>query len=295
MKIAFIIPFKYNWNSFPSTRATYETLKDLGYKVTLFVKSAKPIIDYNSYDQIWLIGSGSKLSKEIFMSIRVPVFSFGFSDPNLFLKEHYENCTIYFTNDLKTYNELSLNSDKKIFYNPTSCDKRYHKNLKLEKTTDILVYGVGKHKFIPNRNQIVNKLRRVGFKIKVFGRGWDAHGDTRGFIEGNELIEEINHAKIILDITNKTTALGRRIFEGSACGTPVLTYDRADIRELFRSGHEILTYTNFDNIVTTLNCILSNPHILNEISREAKKRCYEDHDITIRIKKLLKNIKEIKL
>lgn len=292
MKIAFIIPFKYNWSSYPSTRATYETLQNLGHEVTLFVKTEKPIIEYNNFDQIWLIGSGVKLSMEEFDNISVPVIGFGLSDPNLYSETHMENCDMYCTNDARLHEQLFFEIDKKIIYNPTSCDKRHHKNLNLPKTTDILVYGVGEHKFIPNRNKVVNKLRNLGFNINVFGRGWNKHKDTVDFIKGEQLIKEINKAKLILDITNQTTALGRRIFEGSACATPVLTRDREDIRQLFTSGHHILTYNTFDNIVTTLTYVLKHPKILQAIGLEAQQKCYDDHDISIRIQELLKIIKE---
>lgn len=295
MKIAFLLPFKYNWNSFPSNRATYEILQKLGHKVRLFVKSEKSKIDYRSYNQLWLMGAGVKLTEEEFKYIPIPVIAFGLSDPNLFSEEHKQNCHIYCTNDLNIYQTFYYRSDKRCIYNPTSCDIRYHKNLHLEKTTDILVYGVGNHKFIPERNRVVNKLRRKGFNVKVFGRGWDKHSDTSGFIQGEQLIKEINKAKIILDITNKTTALGRRIFEGSACGTPVLTCDREDVRELFKSGHEILTYNTFENIVTTLNYVLTYPNILESIGDNAQQRCYNDHDIVIRVQKLLKYLKEMGL
>ena len=97
---------------------------------------------------------------------------------------------------------------------------------------------------------------------------------------------------MILDITNKTTSFGHRIFEGSACGVPILTCDREDVRELFISGHEVLTYATFDNIVTTLNYVLKNPDILQTIGNKAQKRCYKDHDISVRIQELLKIIEE---
>ena len=291
MKIAFIIPFKYNWDSFSSTRATYETLQNLGHDVILFVKSSKPEIEYNNYyNQVWLMGSGVKLTVEEFDKIDVPVIGFGLSDPNLYSEDHMKNCDIYCTNDLNTYNQIKKR--KSVIYNPTSCWSKYHKNLNLPKTTDVLVYGVGNHKFIPERNEVVNKLRKLGFRIRVFGRGWDKHEDTSGFMKGQQLIEEINKAKIILDITNQTTALGRRIFEGSACSTPVLTRDREDLRQLFVSGHHILTYNNFDNIVTTLKYALANPQVLKAIGLEAQKKYYRDHDISVRIEELLKTIKE---
>ncbi len=291
-KIAFIIPYKYNWGSFSNVKSHYEYLKILGHNVDLFSKTENPIIDYNSYDQIWLMGSGAKIDKETFQSINVPVFAFGWSDPNLFSEDHYENCDIYFTNDLETYKSLYPYLDNKIYYYQTTCDKRYHKNLNLEKTTDILVYGIGNHKFISNRNQIVNKLRRKGFKIKVFGRDWDSHEDTRGFIKGRQFIEEINQAKIVLDITNGESAWGHRIFEASACGTPVLTYSREDTKQVLDEVYEVFLYKGFDQLVSKLQIYLDKPELLKTIGLNAQKRCYKDHDISVKIKELLKIIKE---
>lgn len=293
MKICMIIPFKYNWDSHSSVKSTYELLQILGHNVTLFNLNKKPSINYNNYNQVWLMGSGTKLEQFMFDCINIPVIAFGLSDPNLYSQDHMQNSDIYCCNDLQLYNKIK--HIKPVIYNPTSCDRRFHKNLNLEKTTDILMYGVGKHKFIPNRNEIVNKLRYLGFKIKIFGRNWNRHEDTYGFIDGDQLIKEINEAHLILDITNQTTALGRRIFESSCCGTPVLTCDREDVRQLFFSGHEILTYNNFENIVSTLNHVFKNPKTLKQIGLNAQQRCHSTHDISIRVQQLLKNIKEIKL
>ncbi len=292
MKIAFVIPFYYKWGNFSNIKAHYDYLRLAGYEVELFSRNKKPIIDYNSYDQVWLMGTGSKIDKQTFESINVPVLAFGWSDPNLFSEDHYENCDIYFTNDLNTYNKLQYRSDKITYYYKTACNKLHHRHLNLEKTTDILVYGCGNHKFIPNRNAIVNKLRRKGFNIKVFGRGWDKHENTYDFIKGEEFIEEINRAKIVLDITNETSAWGHRIFEASACGTPVLTYSREDTKQVLEIGKEVFLYKNLKDMVDLLYTWLSYPAILKDVGKLAQKRCYKDHDISVRIQELLKIIKE---
>ena len=242
MKISFVISYQYLWSSFSNVKSHYDYLQLLGHEVDLYNRHEKPVIDYNNYDQIWLMGAGAKIDKKTFDKIKVPVLAFGWSDPNLFSEDHYNNCTIYFTNDLATHNKFMYRSSKRIVYYQTACDKRYHKNLNLEKTTDILVYGVGIHKFIPYRNRVVNKLRRWGLNIKIFGRSWDKHPDTHAHIEGQTFIEEINKAKIVLDITNDTSAWGHRVFEASACGTPVLTYNREDTKKLLKPGSEILLY-----------------------------------------------------
>lgn len=288
-----VIPFKYNWNSFPTTRATYETLQALGHEVTLFNKNMKPQIDYNNYDQVWLVGTGTKLTKAEYKKIEALVIALGLSDPNLYSAEHMLNCDVYITNDLKTYkNHKKL---KPIFYNPTSCDKRYHRTLQLKKTTDILTFGVGKHKFIPFRNKVVNELRKLGFRVKVFGRDWDKHPDTHDFIEGQQLIEEINKAKILLDITTRATALGHRVFEGSACGVPVMTIYREDLIKMFQPGEEIFTYYDTRDLINKLKCLLPAKKLLAKVGQNAQHRCYRDHDITIRIKNLLNYLQELKI
>lgn len=299
MKIAFVIPFHYKWGNYSNVKAHCDYLQLLGHKVDLFSRNKKDVVDYHNYDQIWLMGAGAKIDDKTWYKIaletKTKVIAFGWSDPNLFSLDHAHNCHAYFTNDLKKSEQLTYNSDKQYYYYyQTTCDKRYHKNLNLEKTTDILVYGVGNHKFIPYRNQVVNKLRRWGLNIKVFGRSWDKHPDTYGFIEGQQFIEEINKAKIVLDITTKISAWGHRIFESSACGTPVLTYDREDTKKLLKPGSEILLYKSLKDINETLQNFLKYPEQLKQIGANAQARCYKDHDISVRIQELFKILEEIK-
>lgn len=290
MKIAFIVPFLYKWGNYSNVRSNYEYLQKLGYEVDLYNKSQKPSIDFSKYDLVMLHGSGSVLSEKQLISCKCPIISFGWSDPNLFNEVHYQQGIIYCTNDFIMGNR-SCRSDRKIYFYNTACDVRHHKNLQLPKETDVLVYGIGKHRFVPERNEVVNKLRKEGFKIKVFGRDWDKHPDTFGFIEGLELAQEICKARVVLDITNKETAWAHRIFECSARATPVLTMDREDTKSFFLNN-EIFLYENYDEIPVKLNWILKDEELQKYYGEMAEKACYEHHDISIRIKQLDKIIKE---
>lgn len=285
MRICMVIPFRYKWNSYPITRCSLETLGNQGHTVILRIKNTKNLY---RYDQVWLMGAGTRITKERFREINIPVIAFGLSDPNLFHEDHLENCNIYFTNDLRTYNKYK--HKKKVYWFPICCDKRYHKNLGLEKKTDILTYGIGRHPFVPYRNDMVNKLRTDGFKIKVFGREWDKHEDTHKFITGEQLIEEINKAKILLDITDEKTSLGHRLMEGSGCGTPVMTRKRHDTGHLFEFHKEILVYSNYEDLKKKLHHYLANPEKLTGVGRKAQAKCYKDHDIINRINKVLKYV-----
>ncbi len=282
MKIAYVIPFKYNWDSFSTVRAGLETLPTEGIEAKLFIKKYDKT--YNP-DQVWLCGAGTKMTKEEYKNTKVPVIAFGLSDPNIYSKEHFENCNIYCTNSLSLY--MKLKDIKPCYWFPASCDKRYHKNLNLEKTTDVLFIGTGNHKYLPFRNKIINDLRATGIKIRVFGRGWDKHPDTYGFISGNTLIKEINKTKILLDLNSETTSLSHRIFEGSACGTPVISNYRGDMRRLFRICEEIIPYKYFSELESIIKYYLDNPEQLTQIGKRAQAKCYKEHDITNRIHWLL--------
>jgi len=293
MKIAFIIPFYYKWENYSNCRANYEYLQIEGHEVDVFSKSEIVGIDYMNwhyYDIVMLHGSGAVLPEDHFKNCIVPIISFGWSDPNLFNITHYTQSKIYCTNDF-TFAKLPY--DKPVYFYNTACDKRYHKNLNLKKETDILVYGCGDHKFVTNRNKLVNKLRELGYTIKVFGRGWDQHSDAHGHIEGEEFIKEINKAHLVLDISNKTTAWPHRILESSACGTPVLTIDREDTRMMFKEWDEILLYKDFEDLIIKLSTALTHKKNLREIGLRAQKRCYKDHDISVRIKELLKIMEQL--
>lgn len=292
MKIAFIIPFYYKWDNFSNVRANSEYLRLEGHDVGVF--SRKEIgcdpIDWNWYDIIMLHGSGAVLPEEEFKKCKKPIISFGWSDPNLYNETHFNQGNIYCTNSLIV---SKYKVDKSVYFYNTACDKRHHKDLNLQKGTDILVYGAGTHKFVTNRNEVVNKLRNLGFKVKVFGRGWNKHPDTYEFIEGEGLAQEICKAHLLLDVTNRTTAWGHRVFEASARGTPVLTIDREDTRQMFDEGTEILLYKDFGNMVGLLHAYLGIPKVLRMIGKRAQKRCYKDHDISVRIKELLKIMEKL--
>lgn len=291
MKICIIIPFYYKWNSGANIRAHYDYLKNI-YEVDLYSKKELKGVDINKYDLIMLHGSGAVLPNDLYKGCNKPIFGFGWSDPNLFNETHFGQSDVYFTNHLNTFKKCEVRSDKKVYYYQTACNKKFHKNLNLEKINDVLVFGCGNHNFITNRNEVVNKLRQNGFQIRVFGRGWDKHPDTYGFIEGEEFIKEINQSHIVLDIMNKTSSWAHRILEASACATPVLTMDREDTKQMFEENREILYYKNFEDVVNHLHFYLGCKDRLKEIGLEAQKRCYAQHDISNRIQELIKIINE---
>jgi len=291
MKILFRISFKYKWNNYANIKSHYEYLQKLGYDVDLSVKKENPKIDYDKYDLIMLHGSGAYFHNEEYNQVKCPIIGFGWSDPSMFNNIHYHQSTVYCSNDLE---KTKILHDPIAYYYQTACDKRYHVNLNLNKETDILVYGAGDHRFVTNRNTIVNKLRKEGFRIKVFGRGWDKHTDTYGFIEGHKLSVEVCKAHLLLDLVSKTSSWAHRVLESSARATPAFSIDRKDTRLMFKDNKEIILFSDFQMLIDKLAYYLNHKDKLKKIGINAQKRCLKSHDISIRIKELQKIIKTLK-
>ena len=284
MNIYFRVPFKYKWDTFSNVRSLFEELQRLGHNVTLSDKSVEPFSPSVETDLIMLHGTAATIPQYIFDKRIIPIISFGWSDPNLYAPYFAKTCDVYFTNDLSLSQRLSKALN--CFYLQTACNKKYHRYLGLAKETDILVYGVGVHPVVKDRNQTVDWLRSMGFTIKVFGRNWNPHKDTHPFIEGEELIVEINKAHLCLDLSNSYTAFPHRILECSACGTPVLTFRREDTLSLLENEREIFTYASKEELPYILNAILKNGQFLKDVGANAQRRCYKDHNITNRVQEL---------
>lgn len=267
VNIAFI-SYKYHWESYSVIRSFWECLRGNPALNLVWItrEYSHQVIDP---DIIFVAGSQSVTPEDI---NGIPIVRFAFSDPNLYKKDNIVN--LYCTND------FNLSKESNNYYFPCFSNKNYFKDLNLEKENDVLFVGVRNHPYIGDRSRIIDKIREQGMSVKCFGDGWE-----EGFIEGRKLVEEYNKAHLCLDITNKITALGSRIFQSSMCGTPVITLYRQDISKLFNED-EILFYKDIDSI----KLALKDKEELRQKGIKARERCLKDHDITIRVADLMEHI-----
>lgn len=288
LKIEYVCE-RYNWDSFGIVKSNYEALQDLGHDVNLHLL---PWEFKEGMEQLWIMTSKLSISdqyRDIMREKGIKSVMFGLSDPNLFDPNRIKNCDVYCTSDLKLYERLKK-SIVNILYFPVSCDSKYHECMVCDRDLDLVFMGTGKHPFVPDRIQNVNKLRWFGYKVSVFGNAWPKHEDNKKRIHGDNMLRIMRRTKLCLDLTNSNTSLSRRIFENSCCGIPVLTHDREDIRKLFNPDKEILLYTDFDDMVSKIKYWGNNPKLV-EIGMNARIRCLKDHDVKIRIANLLTELK----
>lgn len=284
----------YAHNVMGTKRSIQEEIARRGNTVIYQDKTKIPdilnLIKAHKPDQAWIAHSFALLSPDIRRKAGVPVIGFGFSDPNGFKEDRLLGYSAYITNHYATY--LKYKNEMPVFYNPTACDFRFHKTLYLERDIDISFIGVERHPYFKDeymRMKTVNFLERdLGIRIMAYGQGW-----LGGKIEGMKFLEVINRSKIGLDLQDEESPLAHRMFEYSACGTPVITRERAEVKSLFIPDEEILTYESYDDLKEKLIFYLENPKKLETVGRKAKDRCLREHDIKYRVDGILDFLDEV--
>lgn len=288
---------KYAYNVMGTKRSIFEEVgnrgisivwkdKSLLRKILLHIIQEKPT-------QIWLAGSDILLPYELKRMIKIPVITFGFSDPCMFNPYRLKTCDVYVSNHYDTVN--THKSKVPIIYNPVACDFRFHKKMDVPKKFDVTMIGCGNHGRFKNpqeRVEIVNQLREDGFDVWAFGNNWPNHPKNKPHVEGQEFLEVINSSKIGLDIMGKTFPLAHRMFEYAGCGVPVVTRERTEVFSFFEPNWEIKTYTDYESLKNSLSDLLTNDYY-KIIGENAFRRCAKDHKILNRVDHLLKELKRL--
>jgi len=251
-----------------------------------------PILQEGNFTDLWIVHSWvayHKLTLRRINDLGVHVVGFGLADPPSFAPHKLKQVNLYASNDLEVSEELHQQGFPSLFF-PTGCNVKFHKKLSVRKTTDILVYGTGLHPNLPSyyRVEIVKAIleRFPDKKIKIYGKRWyDLECEPP--IHGEELIEEINKAKISLDICSEGGQLARRIFECGACGTAVITGDNPEIHKLFTPGENILTYSTVEELLEKIDYLLKSRYKRKELAKKLYKVCTTQHDIRNRVDLLL--------
>lgn len=272
INIAFIST-KYNWDSYSIIRSTFETLDDMGHYVMWYKDF--PEEKFYMYDMVWVFSSLLDLTVqqyELCKGVGVKVVSFGLSDPNMYRKDR--PCDVYVSSYYDTLNSI---------YFPTCCDLRYHIKKDNNKSINAVFIGTGVHPFI-NRQKMFSQLTTP---ITIVGPNWP---NATSCYKGYDMINMINRSHLCVDLTNGETSIGRRIFESSACGTPILTYRRPDVQQMFEEDKEIFMYGSMNELNEKLACLIKEPKQLDRVGESARQRCIKEHDITHRLHTLLEKL-----
>ena len=295
MKILYFTD-NYTWNIYGTKRSTAEALEDAGHEVILVntenIADIVKLTGSHNPDQIWLFHSDLQISPEARRRISIPIIGFGISDPYYFSEKRFQSYDIYVTYHYDTY--LKYKDVIPCIYNATACDFKFHKTLEAPKDIDISVIGLGEHpRFNDKRVRITytEKLRsETPYTIHTYGNAWPRHELNHGFIDGQHFLEIINRSYLGLDIQDDWSPLAHRMFEYAACAVPTITRFREEVLMYFDKDREIITYADYEELRDKILWYCSRKDELAKIGRAAKERCQKDHDIHVRVKKLLASL-----
>jgi hypothetical protein len=248
-----------------------------------------PQLKKSGYTHLFIAHTWAKLAHrklEDINNLGVKVLGFGFSDPYGWDAKRLDQYNYYATHSWRLANETL---SKPTLYFTTSCDLAFHKKLGTKKTTDILFIGCGSHPWFRNtdyRLEMVNQLRNDFAGITVHGNDWGKVPAGKP-IHGHDFLTAINKAKIGIDLEEPHAPLAHRTFEFPACGVPIITRDRPDVRGILSPSENILVYNSYADLTALLRNLLADDVLRATWASKMYENTVMNHTIIQRVDHLL--------
>jgi spore maturation protein CgeB len=141
------------------------------------------------------------------------------------------------------------------------------------------------------RADVIERIRRAGFNVRVFGAGWPSPAGRLTF-EG--MVRLFNRSRINLNLNNAVDASFKQIkgrnFEVPACGGFLLTETAENLDEYFRYGEEVETYTGADDLVEQIRYYLADADARERIAAAGYHRSVAEHTYAHRFDKIFAHV-----
>jgi hypothetical protein len=169
------------------------------------------------------------------------------------------------------------------WYAPEGADPEFHRPLELERDIEVLFLGAR----YGDRQRTVDYLRRRGFDVQAYGRGW-----PNGFVSFQQTVELFSRARVVLGVGQvgqmpQLQHLKGRDFEVPMCGALYLTSYNPELADWFDIGREVLCYSSLENCAETLHWILRRPDQQQAIRDAALARSLRQHTWEHRLRQML--------
>lgn len=139
--------------------------------------------------------------------------------------------------------------------------------------------------YSPRREQFLKPLN--GLPLTLYGPGWRKRPRTfdpfwkqawagRG-VWGLPLVDLYHRSRIVLNVTSwdpaRMTGENLRLFDVPATGAFLLTDESDEVREYYRVGEEVETFSSPDELADKARYYLANPDVRERIARNGYQRC----------------------
>ena len=259
------------------------------------VNQVKQWIRDDSTDVIFTYLSGELVSPDTIQklsSFGVPTVNLSLNDKETFIGKTKNGQPIGMKNICR-YFDLCLTSTEDALkkycvegalpvYLPEGANPEIHKPHDVEKTIDVSFVG----QCYGNRPTIIQTLKDRGIHVEAFGYGWPS-----GPLSTEDMIRMYSKTKINLGFGGvaghqDTYCLKGRDFEITMSGGLYLTEYNPELEKVYDIGNEIITYTNFDDLVAKIRYLLSNPEEAERVRKRGFQRAHTEHTWEMRFEKI---------
>jgi spore maturation protein CgeB len=221
-----------------------------------------------------------------------------FDDPwrQRFARNWIKYFDYFSTPDYYMYRKYLSEGLNNVIYSPFGFNSGIYKKLNLEKIYDVSFVGG----YSPYRKWIIDKLKKEGIEVKVFGRGWK----TDAWISQDEMVRIFNQTRINLNLSNSISfdmaflfhsvrslraikeilllrkskeQIKGRHYEINACGGFQLSYFVPGLNLAYEIDKEIAVYEEPRNIAGEINFFLKNDDLRNEIAERGYVKSIKEH------------------
>lgn len=149
-----------------------------------------------------------------------------------------------------------------------------------------------------NRRRWIDRLSAKGVEVQCFGHGW-----PNGPVSSKDLIQIYRHSQITLNFGDSALHFGRlrpfrsrqlkaRVFEVPGVGGCLLTENAPHLDRYFNLGREIVAFEGMNDLVDSIERLLSNPDQRDAIAFNGYHRVLREHTYNLRFADLLQKIEE---
>jgi len=139
----------------------------------------------------------------------------------------------------------------------------------------IINSGIDLHLFGYGLDRNFNPFKKSLIRKQYGGERW-----------GIKMYKTLNNSRISLNFhidVAKGFSGNMRMYEATGCGSMLMTENTTDIESIFQPGREVVTYSDFNDLVSKIKYYLENERDREMIARAGQKACLERHGYDKRI------------
>jgi spore maturation protein CgeB len=184
--------------------------------------------------------------------------------------------------------------DLPVYYLPEGCNPRCHRPTVPAGTEPYLVIAGNMY---PSRVRLLERLIAKGIPVRAYGAPvprWITDSPVRGIHTGYPVLAQekarvFRSAAGVLNNLHPAEVAGvnARLFEAAGSGAAVLAEFRPTVPDLFTAGEEILTFSDFDELVEQASRLLHQPGLTARLGDAAARRAHRDHTLAQRVTAIL--------